>query len=259
MPAAKRLRLRASPQEISLLRSSSAPGVRRRAHQRLVHRSTSNQQFAPHLLQVAHHFLLACHRNVLVALLLAVDPFHLRLARCRQVVVLSHLLQVVAFLLVAHVPVAELVSVLVLVHAPAVLVSVLVLVAHVPVALVHVLVVQVLAPAALVLVLVLVLVPEVPVAHAPVLLAVHLVLALTLVVHVLAAVLVAAPAVHVMVSVAHLARSHVHVVGASSTNCSRSSRATPTAMHRCQKAPSSSSVVGQHKSSLRSSTAPQQT
>ena len=64
-------------------------------------------------------------------------------------------------------------------------------------------------------------------------------------------VLEAVLAAHVMVSVARLERSRVHVVGASSMNCSRSSRTTQIAMLQFQKAPSSLNVVCLHKSLLR--------
>jgi hypothetical protein len=59
-------------------------------------------------------------------------------------------------------------------------------------------------------------------------------------------------AVHAMVNVVHLARSHVRVAGVSLMNCSRSSRSTQIAMLQFQKARSSSSVVGQLRSLLRS-------
>jgi hypothetical protein len=98
---------------------------------------------------------------------------------------------------------------------PVVLVVLVVLVAHVPAALVLVVLVQ----AALVAVLV----------------------------------LVAVLAAHVTtVSVAHLARSLVHVVGQSSMNCSRNSLAIQIAMHQCLKAQSSSSAAHRHKSLRRS-------
>jgi hypothetical protein len=119
-----------------------------------------------------------------------------------------------------------------------------------------------------------VLVPGAPVAlvaHAPaalvvLVLVVHLVLVAVLAPEavlvdlVLVALVVALVLVEVLVaqvdratvSVAHLARSHVHVAGVSSMNCSRSSRATPTAMLLFLKAPFSSSGVGQPKSLLRS-------
>lgn len=176
-----------------------------------------------------------------------VAPFRLHLGQCRPVVAPFRHHQVAEYLLVALAPVAP-ASVLVLALVLVVPASVLVLVAHAPVVLAHVLAVPVLDPAALVHVLVLVLALVVQVlAHAQV---ARLVPALTQAVHVLAAALVAVPAVHVMVSVVHLARSRVHVEGASSMNCSRSSLATPTAMHQCPRAPSSLSVVGQHRSSL---------
>jgi hypothetical protein len=131
------------------------------------------------------------------------------------------------------------------VHAPAVLVdSVLVLVAHVVPEALAVL-------AARVLVLVLVLVAQVVLALVLVVLVAHRVQAALVAVLVPVAVL-AAPAVHAMVNVVHLARSHVRVAGVNSMNCSRSSRSTQTAMLQFQKARSSSSVVGQLRSSLRS-------
>ena len=135
-------------------------------------------------------------------------------------------------------------------HAPAVPVdSVLVLADLVVLARV---VPAVLAALVVVLVLVVVLADLVVlVAHAPAVPVVLLAQAVLVAVHVPAVVL-AAPAVHATVNVVHLARSHVHVAGANSTNCSRSSRSTRTAMLRYPKARSSSSVAGQLRSSLRS-------
>jgi hypothetical protein len=175
----------------------------------------------------------------------------------------SRLHLVSAWLLVHHVLV-QAVSVLVLVDALVVPVFVLALAAHAPVVLVDsVLVLADLAVlarvvpvvlAALVVVLVLALVLAVLVvlvAHGPAVPAALLAQAVLVAVHVPAVVLVAL-AVHATVNVAHHARSHVRVAGANSTNCSRSSRSTPTAMLQFQKARSSSSVVGQLRSSLRS-------
>lgn len=224
----------------------------------------------PRYLQVCHQLerLLACH---LVRVRLQADlPSRHLLAPFPQQVSAFRLHLVSAWLLVLHVQ-AQAVSaqvlavvlvvpvfVLVLVaHAPVVLVdSVLVLVAHAPV-LVDLVVLARVVPAvlvALVVVLVLVLVLAdlvVLVAHAPAVPVVVLAQAVLVAVHVPAVVL-AAPAVHATVNVVHLARSHVHVAGANSTNCSRSSRSTRTAMLRYPKARSSSSVAGQLRSSLRS-------
>jgi hypothetical protein len=160
-----------------------------------------------------------------------------------------------------HHVLAQAVSVQVLAVVLVVPVFVLVLVAHAPVVLVDSVPVLVdlavlarVAPVVLVVVLVLVLVLAdlvVLVAHAPAVPVVLLAQAVLVAVHAPAAVL-AAPVVHATVNVAHLARSHVHVAGANSTNCSRSSRSTRTAMLLYPKARSSSSVVGQLRSSLQS-------
>lgn len=221
---------------------------------RLVHRLTSHQR----LVQRPPLDVLRCHRECLLAchqahVLLLVVPFHLLQVLCLLQVSASRHLLVSAWLL-AHRALALAVSVLVLVVALEVLVYVPVLVVHVPAVLVvSVLVLVALAPvvqAVLVHVLASVHVLAAPVVHVPVVLAAHPVQAVLAAVHVLAAVL-AAPAVHATDNVVHLVRSHVHVAGASSTNCSRSSRSTRTAMLPSLKARSSSNVVGQHKSSLR--------
>ena len=111
------------------------------------------------------------------------------------------------------------------------------------VVLVHVLVVLVLVPAELVALVVLVLL--VLVAH--VLQAQALVVLVLLAAEVL--VLVAVVTIARMVSVEPHVRSHVGVVVATWTSCSRSSvPTTPQVMLRFQKAPSSSSVECRHKS-----------
>jgi hypothetical protein len=202
---------------------------------------------------------------VRVPLLVAHQSHHLLVLCLPQVSAFRHLL-VSAWHLVHHVLV-QAVSVLVLVddlvapefvlvlvaHAPVVLAdSVLVLVA--PAVLVRVALVALVVLAALVDVLVLVLVLAalvVLVAHVLVVLVAHRVQAV-LVAVLVPAVVLAAPAVHAMVNVVHLARSHVRVAGVSSMNCSRSSRSTQTAMLPFLKARSSSSVVGLLRSSLRS-------
>lgn len=242
---------------VGLVSSVLVVQAQRRVH--LVLRSISLQRHAqrPPLDVLRCHLecrqlcLQACH---LAHVHLLVVPFHLLQAQCLPLVSASRRLPVSAWLLVHRVLVLA-VSVLVLVAVPVAQVFVLVLVAHAPVVLVDsVLVLVALVPAALVVlahVLVLVLVLAVPVALVLVVLVAHLVQAVLVAVHVPAVVL-AAPAVHATDSVVHLARSHVHVVGASSTNCSRSSRSTRTAMLPYPKARSSSSVVGQHRSSLRS-------
>jgi hypothetical protein len=188
-------------------------------------------------------------RHLLAPFLQQVSAFHLHL--------------VSAWLLVLHVP-AQAVSAQVLAVVLVVPGFVLVLVAHAPVVLVDSVLVlvdlvvlarvvpAVLAALVVVLVLVLVLADLVVLAaHAPAVPVALLAQAVPVAVHAPAAVL-AAPAVHATVSVAHLARSHVHVAGANSTNCSRSSRSTRTAMLLYPKARSSSSVVGQLRSSLQS-------
>jgi hypothetical protein len=199
---------------------------------------------------------------VRVPLLVAHQSHHLLVLCLPQVSAFRHLL-VSAWLLVRLVLV-QAVSVLVLVDAPVVPEFVLVLVAHAPVVLADS-VLALVAPAVLVrvalvvlavrvdvLVLVLVLAAlAVLVAHVLVVLVAHRVQAVLVAVLVPAAVL-AAPAVHAMVNVVHLARSHVRVAGVSSMNCSRSSRSIQTAMLQFQKARSSSSVVGLLRSSLRS-------
>jgi len=162
----------------------------------------------------------ACHRVAQVQVLVR---FHHHPDQCLPLVDQYLRLLVVVLHLVVRVLVAQAVSVLVLDRVLAlvhVLVLPLVLVALVAldlVVLVQVALVAVLAQAALVAVLV----------------------------------LVAVLAAHVMVNVAHLARSRVLVVGASSMNCSRSSRTTQTAMLQFLKAPSLLNVVSLHKSSLR--------
>lgn len=87
---------------------------------------------------------------------------------------------------------------------------------------------------------------------APVAVLVDLVLAVLVVVLAPVAVLEVVRVDRATVSVARLVKSHVHVVGASSMNCSRSSRVTPIAMHQYPKAPLSSNVVGLLKSLLQS-------
>jgi hypothetical protein len=82
-----------------------------------------------------------------------------------------------------------------------------------------------------------------------VLVLVHLAQAALVVVLAPAVVLVVLVALE-MVSVARLARSHVHVVGASSMNCSRSSLSTRIAMRQFLREQSLLSVVGQHRSLL---------
>ena len=231
--------------------------AQRRVH--LVLRSTSLQRHAqrPPLDVLRCH--LECRQLCLQACHLA--HVHLLVARflhlqgqCLPLVSASRHLLVSAWLLVHRVLVLA-VSVQVLVVVLVALVFVLVLVVHALVVLADsVLVLVAHAPAALAAlahVLVLVLVLAVPVALVLVVLVAHLVQAVLVAVHVPAVVL-AAPAVHATDSVVHLARSHVHVVGASSTNCSRSSRSTRTATLRYPKARSSSNVVGRHRSLLRS-------
>ncbi len=183
---------------------------------------------------------------------LALDLFlHLQ-AQCLLLVVRFHHLLVVVSPLEAHAPVVLVVSVqaLAVVQALVALAALVVLVV-LALAVQVVLAVQV-AQA--------VLVPEALVAHVLVLLLVLAPLALVVQALVLVAqvpvllaavlVLVAALVGHATVNVAHLERSRVLVAGASSMNCSRSSRATRIATHLFQKAQSSSSAVGQHKSSL---------
>ena len=183
--------------------------------------------------------------------------FHHHLVQCLPLVDQYLRLLVVVLHLVVLVLVAQAVSVLVLDRVLA-LVHVLVLVVHVLVVLVvHVRVVLVVlvlvAPVALVHVLVLPLVLVALVALDLVVLAQEALVAVLAQVA-LGAVLVLAAvlAAHVMVSVAHLVRSRVHVVGANSMNCSRSSRTTPTAMLQFQKAPSLLNVACLHKSLLQS-------
>ena len=190
---------------------------------------------------------------------LALDPFRLLQARCPQLVGQFRLLQAVALLLVNLV----LVSVLVLVaHAPALVALDSVLVLAVVQALVDLVAHALVAQAVLVLVAQVVLVVHVLdlllALVAQVVLVAHVPAALVLVVLAQAALVavlvpVAVPAAHVTtVSVVHLARSHAHVAGQSSTNCSLSSPATQIAMHQCLKAPSSSSAEHRHKSLRRS-------
>ena len=195
--------------------------------------------------------LLECHRVAQVQVLVR---FHHHPDQCLPLVDQFLRLLVVVLRLVVRVLVAQAVSVLVLdrvlvlVHVLA-LVHVLVLVGHVLVLVVLVLV----APVALVRVLVLPLVLVAQVALDLVVLAQEaLVAVLAQAVLAVVLVLVAVLAAHVMVSVAHLVRSHVHVVGASSMNCSRNSRTTPTAMLQFQKAPSLLNVACLHKSLLQS-------
>jgi hypothetical protein len=198
---------------------------------------------------------------VRVPLLVAHQSHHLLVLCLPQANAFRHLL-VSAWRLV-HLVLVQAVSVLVLVDALVAPEFVLVLVAHAPVVLadsVPVLVVlvdpealAVLAAHDLVLVLVLAALAAlvVLVAHVLAVLVAHLVQA-ALVAALVQVVVLAAPAVHAMVNVVHLARSHVHVAGVSSMNCSRSSRSIQTAMLQFQKARSSSSVVGLLRSSLRS-------
>ena len=198
----------------------------------------------------------ACH---LVRVRLQADLLsrHLRVLCLRQVSAFRHHL-VSAWLLVLHVQ-AQVVSAQVLAVVLVAQVFVLVLVAHVPVVLAvsvlvlvaHVVPAALVALVARVLVLVLVLAALVVLVHVPAVPVAHLVQVVLAAVRVPAVVL-AAPAVHATVNVVHLARSHVHVAGANSTNCSRSSRSTRTAMLLYPKARSSSNVVGQLRSSLRS-------
>jgi hypothetical protein len=226
----------------------------------LVRRSISLQRHVQRPPLDVLRFLLECHqqgrllacRRARVHLLVALRFRHLQ-ALCHQQVSASRRLLVSAWHQALHVLVLV-VSVLVLVAALVVLAFALDLVAHAPAVLVVsvlVLVVRVLVVLVVpVLVLVLVLVLVDLVAHAPVV--PELVLparAVLVAVHVLVAAL-AVPVVLATDSAVHLARSHVHVAGASSTNCSRSSRSTRTAMLQYPKEQSSSSVVGQHRSSL---------
>jgi hypothetical protein len=184
----------------------------------------------------SHHLLVLCLPQVSAFRHLLVSAWHL---------VHLVLVQAVSVLVLVDALVAPEFVLVLVVHAPAVLVdSVLVLVAHVVPEALAVL-------AARVLVLVLVLVAQVVLALVLVVLVAHRVQAALVAVLVPVAVL-AAPAVHAMVNVVHLARSHVRVAGVNSMNCSRSSRSTQTAMLQFQKARSSSSVVGQLRSSLRS-------
>jgi len=206
---------------------------------------------------------LECHLVVQVQVPVQVQVlvlFHLLPDQC-LLLVDRYLRLLVAVLLLAVLVLVGLVdSVLVLEHV-LVLVLVLVLAARVPVAqvalvlavLVALVPVAQVAQVAQVLVLVLLLVLAVLVALVLVVLAqvvlAQVVLAQAALVAVL--VLVAVLAAHAMVNVAHLARSRVHVVGASLMNCSRSSRTTQTAMLQFLKAPSLLNVVSLHKSSLR--------
>jgi len=240
----------------------------------LVLRSISLQRHAQRPPLDVPRCLRACHQLeclpacllVRVPLQVAHQSHHLLVLCLPQVSAFRHLL-VSAWLLVRLVLV-QAVSVLVLVDALVVPEFVLVLEAHAPVVLADSVLVLV-APAVLVrvalvvlavlvdvLVLVLVLAALVVlVAHVLVVLVAHrvqAVLVAVLVPAVVLAVVLAAPAVHAMVNVVHLARSHVRVAGVSSMNCSRSSRSTQTAMLPFLKARSSSSVVGQLRSSLRS-------
>ena len=186
------------------------------------------------------------------AALLARVPFlHLQ-AQCLLQVARFHHLLVAVSPLAAHAPVVLVVSVQALAVAQA-LVALAVLVAQVvlvPVAQVALAALEaqavlvLVAQVALVLVLLLV-----PVLLAPAVL-VHVLVAQVLAVPAVVLVLVAVLVAHATVNVAHLARSRVLVAGVSSMNCSRSSRATRTATHLFLKAQSSSSAVGQHKSSL---------
>jgi hypothetical protein len=202
--------------------------------------------------QVCHQ--LECHLVVQVQVQVLV-LFHLLPDQC-LLLVDRYLRLLVAVLLLAVLVLVGLVdSVLVLEHVLA-LVLVLVLAALVPVAQVA-LVLAVLvalvpvAQVAQVLVLVLLLVPVALAVLVALDLAVLAPVVLAQAVLVAALVLVAVLAAHVMVNVAHLARSRVLVVGASSMNCSRSSRTTQTAMLQFLKAPSLLNVVSLHKSSLR--------
>lgn len=194
--------------------------------------------------QLECHLVVQVQEQVLVL-------FHLLPDQCLHLADQYLRLLVVVLLLAVLVLVGQVDSVLVLEHV-LVLVLVPVLAARVPVALVvlvlAVLVVLVLvALVAQVHVLVLLLVP---VALA-VLVALDLAVLAPVVLAQAALVLVVVLAAHVMVNVAHLARSRVLVVGASSMNCSRSSRTTQTAMLQFLKAPSLLNVVSLHKSSLR--------
>lgn len=228
--------------------------LQRQVH--LVLRSISLQRHAQRPPLDVHRCLPECHQVCHLAHvhLLAVLPFRHLLVPCLPLVSASRHLRASAWLLV-HLAQVLVASAPVLVAVLVVLAFVLVLVEHAPAALVDsALVLAALAPAvpvALAHVLVLVLVLAALVAHALVVLVALLVREHLVAVHVPAAVL-AAPVVHATDSAVHLARSHVHVVGASSTNCSRSSRSTRTAMLQYPKARSSSSVVGQRRSSLRS-------
>jgi hypothetical protein len=202
--------------------------------------------------QVCHQ--LECHLVVQVQVQVLV-LFHLLPDQC-LLLVDRYLRLLVAVLLLAVLVLVGLVdSVLVLEHVLA-LVLVLVLAALVPVAQVA-LVLAVLvalvpvAQVAQVLVLVLLLVPVALAVLVALDLAVLAPVVLAQAALVAALVLVAVLAAHVMVNVAHLARSRVLVVGASSMNCSRSSRTTQTAMLQFLKAPSLLNVVSLHKSSLR--------
>jgi hypothetical protein len=202
--------------------------------------------------QVCHQ--LECHLVVQVQVQVLV-LFHLLPDQC-LLLVDRYLRLLVAVLLLAVLVLVGLVdSVLVLEHVLA-LVLVLVLAALVPVAQVA-LVLAVLvalvpvAQVAQVLVLVLLLVPVALAVLVALDLAVLAPVVLAQAALVAALVLVVVLAAHVMVNVAHLARSRVLVVGASSMNCSRSSRTTQTAMLQFLKAPSLLNVVSLHKSSLR--------
>ena len=197
--------------------------------------------------------LLECHRVAQVQVLVR---FHHHPDQCLPLVDQYLRLLVVVLRLVVLVLVAQAVSALALDRVLA-LVHVLVLVVHVRVVLVDhvpVLVVLVLvAPVALVHVLVLPLVLVALVALDLVVLAQEALVAVLVQVALVAVLVLAAVlAAHVMVSVAHLVRSRVHVVGANSMNCSRSSRTTPTAMLQFQKAPSLLNVACLHKSLLQS-------
>lgn len=202
--------------------------------------------------QVCHQ--LECHLVVQVQEQVLV-LFHLLPDQCLHLVDQYLRLLVVVLLLAVLVLVGQVDSVLVLEHV-LVLVLVLVLAARVPVALVVLVlaVLVVLVPVALVaqvhvLVLLLVLVALAVLVVLDLVVLAPVVLAQAALVAAL--VLVAVLAAHVMVNVAHLARSRVLVVGASSMNCSRSSRTTQTAMLQFLKAPSLLNVVSLHKSSLR--------
>ena len=190
----------------------------------------------------SHHLLVLC--------LPQVSAFHRHLVSAWHLV--HHVLVQAdsVLVLVDALVVPEFVLVLVALVVPVVLAdSVLVLAAQAVLAQVALVVPEVLGD---VLVLVLVLAALVVlVAHVLVVLVAHPVQAVLVAVLVPVVVLVA-PVVHAMVNVVHLARSHVRVAGVSSMNCSRSSRSTQTAMLPFQKARSSSSAVGQLRSSLRS-------